>query len=159
DVLRVAVACSRGVAEVARGPDGLGPELGAGGGGRLRGRAVVPDAGEVPAGRVPHMRGAGRAGAGAAGDQGPVAVLGHDARPQLTVGAEALEHLLELAGPASGIAAEGEVAVAVGAGGPPLGAPEHEVDLRRAARDTDAVDTAAVGQGLRAGRRDVGMRP
>ena len=122
-------------------------------GGRVgrRGRCVViPDTGEhTAARRVADVEGARRAGGAAAGDA--LAELRHDAGPQLAVGAEALEELLEARRHGARVTGERHVAVGVGAGGAPLAAPEDEVDAGGAGRDADAGVAAVVGQLTAAG--------
>src|SRR3954447_1181046 len=75
-----------------------------------------------------------------------LAVLLHDARPALVVGAEALEERLQSRSSAGRVAGQRRVTARVGAGGPPLRAPEDQVDLRRTGRDADSGVATAVRQ-------------
>src|SRR5439155_3538212 len=77
----------------------------------------------------------GVAGRGASGHGRTVAVLRYRARPVLAARAETSEQLLQVGGRAVRVAATG-----------PLAAVEHQVHLRRAARDPDPVDAAAEGE-------------
>jgi hypothetical protein len=82
---------------------------------------------------VPGGMDARRTGLGAGRDA--VAVLGHDTRPEFTVGAQALNELLDKGRRARRVTGEGGVPAAVRALRTPLGAPEHQVDLLLAGGD------------------------
>src|SRR6185503_5523077 len=112
-VVGVAVGRGGGVAEVPGGVDRLLAQLVTTGGLRRGDRVVIPDAGEHATGLVGEVAGAGgRAGGGAGGHARAVAPLGQVGRPQLAVGADALEHLLGDPGRTGRVV--GELGVAVG---------------------------------------------
>jgi hypothetical protein len=81
---------------------------------RQAGALIHSHAGERRAAQVGHVLGvAGRADLRTHRD--PVAVLSHDARPELTTAAEPLEHLLQVRRVAVRVTGQGDIAVAVGA--------------------------------------------
>src|ERR1035438_6370988 len=156
DVLGVPVGRGGGVAEMGGRIDGLRAELEGSRLARRCGALVRPDTGQRITGGVGDMLGvAARAGLGAGRDA--IAVLGHHAGPQVAVGPEALENLLEVGSLARGITRQGDIAVRVGALGAPLGAVEDQVHLLSAGGDADAVDAAAVPEVVGRQRRSRGV--
>ena len=144
DVLSVAVAAGRGVAEVRGCCVGLGCDLMIGRCGRSSSAVVVPDTGECSASRVADVRAGSGAGLGV---RSRLAELGHDPGPQLAARADSLEHLLQDRRHAIGVAGqEGVAGRGIGRGRAPLAAPEDEIDLRGAGGDADAVGAAVVDQ-------------